>query len=516
MRSCPACGTANRIGSPFCVGCSAPMPPAVATPTPTGSVEFSLPDYLRRDAEIKRRQSLVDDGAGTGLIWAGLPLAVGALLWSTGSLVGHLVWVTGLTAIVGGFWRMRRDRRALARAGLGTTAVGAVALGAVVLQLLEPSPPPDVPAALAPTSVADWETPPAAAGVPPGAVPMLGGGADRAGRHPGPGPVGRPTLRWRADTGGELYSAPTVVGDLVYVGTKSGFLSAIDLASGAERWRADLGGYIVRASPATVDGTVYIGAGYGLFALDAATGEERWRIGTRFTGASSPVVLDGVVYAATQEGHVYAVDAATSAERWHVPVEGLVFSSPAVADGRLFVGTDNGNLYAKDAASGRPLWDFATGGEIYASPAVVGGVVFVASTSGALFALDAATGDERWRAAVGGQSPPAVVGDTVLLGGEDGGLHAVDIATGATRWLFPTGHPVTVGPAVVGDTVYVASGPILYAVDLATGASRWAYPVGAAIQAAPAVVGGVVYVGGRDGFLYAIGGTESETAAANG
>lgn len=517
MRTCPTCGTANRIANGFCVGCGIVLPRVDASSSRQRSqTQFSLPDYLRRDAEMARRRQAVASGSGAGLAWTGMPLAVGALLWSSGSAVGNAIWALGLLMIVTGFWRMRHDRHAMGRAGLVTSTVGAVALGVVVFQLLKSETGDDDTARVAvtePTVTQDWERSGATPGVEQAAVRMFGGGPEHTGQQPGPGPTGRPVLLWRVDTGGELYSTPAVVDGALYLGTKSGFMSSLDAATGKERWRSDLGGYIVRSSPAVVDDTVYAGAGYALFALDAATGEERWRLPTRFAGSASPVVVDGNVYAATQEGHVYAADARTGHELWHIQLDGLVFSGPAVSDGRLFLTTDDGSVFAIDIDTGRHLWDYATDGEFYASPAVASGTVWVSNTSGTLVALDAVTGSERWRAEVGGDTSPAVVDGMVYLAGEDGGVHAVEAGSGLSRWLFPTGHQVGTGLAIVGDTLYLGSGPTLHAVDRESGEERWKYPTSDTIESGPTVVGGTIYIGSRDGYLFAIGGTESTPAS---
>ena len=525
VRTCAGCGTANPQANTFCIECGAPLTdaapdPGLARPAQT---QFTLPDYLlaarHREAEDQRRRLAVREGSGGGLVWTGAPLIGGALLFSSGTGPGATALGLGLLCVVAGFFRMRRDRHAMARAGVATTAVGAVALGAVALQILDLGGAAPLPSA---TAVARAPTPtpdPAEIATVPGGsggdrgVAMFLGDPARSGRHPGPAPSGRPTVRWRVHTGGEVYTSPVVVGNAVFVGTKSGFLTALDVATGAERWRVDLGGYVVRATPAVAGGTVYVGAGYALFAVDAATGRERWRLPIRFAGSPSPTVSDGVVYAGTQEGHLYAVDAATGIERWHVEVEGLVFGSPAVAGGTVFVGGDAGALHAFDAATGRLRWRRPVGGEITASPAVANGSVYVASTAPSLVALDAATGDERWRVAIGGGTPPALLGDTLFLGSDDNGLYAVDTAGGGLRLLFPTGGPVVAPPSVAGDALFVAAGSTLHAVGT-DGTPRWSYPTGGEIGSAPAVVGGSVYVGSHDGYLYAIGGDRDGVPAA--
>lgn len=516
---CPACGQSASPAHDFCVECGAPLAGAPALPSlsPAVQTQFTLPDYLlaarEREATARRRR-LAAEGAGGGLVWSGIPMVAGALIFSSGGGIGDAVLGLGLTLILAGFFRMRRDPQAMARAGVATVAVGSVALGAVLLQLLDlggPLPDPPSTQVARPTPTVDPSEVAAVASPvgPRDGVPMFRGDPAHTGQNPGPGPSGRPRSRWRAHTGGELYASPVVAGETVFVGTKSGFLAAIETTTGRERWRFDLGGYIARSTPAVAeaDGVVFVAAGYALFAIDATTGAERWQVPTRFVGSSSPTVAGGLVYLGTQEGHLYALDAVTGRERWHDEVEGLIFGSPAVANGLVFVGGDNGTVHAHDATTGRERWTFAAGGGIYASPAAADGVLYVVTTTPELIALDAATGGPRWRKGVGGEASPAVAatGERVFVGSDDNGLYALDAANGAVHWLFATGAPIVSSPVVVGETVFVGGGSTLYAVN-GDGQARWSYPTGGTIQTSPAVVGDTVYVGSHDGYLYAIGG----------
>lgn len=514
IRICPTCGETNRPTDDFCPNCGrsiAAIQPTTLPPARSFGIYAPAPRF---GAPPRRRH---DEGGGGGLVLVGLLTVLTALLTSFRAPLAQAVWAGGVALIVAGFWRMRHDRSALNRAGLMTMAGSVFVLGVVVGQgfdlpdLLGRSRNSRVVVTPQPTVEQAWQettgtATASAAPVPLGAAPMFRGGPTRTGEDPGPGPQGDPTLLWRADTAGEVYSSPAVVDGTVYLGSKSGFLQALDAKTGEERWRFDLGDYIIRASPAVVDGTVYITAGFSLFAVDAETGEERWRVPIRFAGQSSPAVVDGVVYVSSHEGLLYAVDAATGIQRWQYQTDGLVFSSPAVADGSIYFGGVNGDLYALDVATGRPRWRFSTGGDVYSTPAVANGIVYVSSKSRVVYAVDAATGDSKWEFAAGGDSSPAVVGGVVYIGSDDGGLYALDAQTGAVRWLFATGDAIRSSPTVADGAIYVGSGDALYAVDM-TGQGRWRYPTKGPIESSPAIVGGGVYVGSRDGFLYAIGGT---------
>lgn len=80
----------------------------------------------------------------------------------------------------------------------------------------------------------------------------------------------------------------------------------------------------------------------------------------------------------------------------------------------------------------------------------------------------------------------------------------------ALDWRYTTtyfGHNPS-SPAVVGDTVYFASGSRVYAVSATSGALRWKYPVdqplSTTIHTSPAYADGIVYIGADDGRLYAL------------
>jgi outer membrane protein assembly factor BamB len=74
------------------------------------------------------------------------------------------------------------------------------------------------------------------------------------------------------------------------------------------------------------------------------------------------------------------------------------------------------------------------------------------------------------------------------------------------RWTFKTGNAIEGAPAVVADTVYVASADKhLYAIELKSGQEKWKAKLKAPTKASPAVRGGRVIIGDADGMLYCFG-----------
>ncbi len=142
---------------------------------------------------------------------------------------------------------------------------------------------------------------------------------------------------WRAALPqGVTPTAPTTVGDLVFVAGSDGVVRALEVGSGQPKWTAFTGGAI-RLPPTIADGRVLAGSGDGwVYAWEAATGRLLWRfraapverripvygqLSSTWPAASGVLVENGVAYVAAgivnYDGtHVYALDAATGKIKW--------------------------------------------------------------------------------------------------------------------------------------------------------------------------------------------------------
>ena len=311
---------------------------------------------------------------------------------------------------------------------------------------------------------------------------------------------------WRYQTGGSVFSSPTVSGGVVYVGSRDDHLYALDVAAGDLLWRYQTG-WPVLSSPTVSSGVVYVGSRDDhLYALDVATGDLLWRYQTGDRVESSPTVSSGVVYVGSNDDHLYALDAITGDLLWRYQPGDRVESSPTVSSGVVYVGSNDDHLYALDAITGDLLWRYQTGVRVESSPTVSGGVVYVGSVDDHLYALDTATGEFLWSYETGSDvdSSPIVSGGVVYVGSDDDHLYALDAATGEFLWSYETGSDVDSSPIVSGGVVYVGSDDDhLYALDAATGEFLWSYETGNDVNSSP-IVSGVVYVGSDDGYLYAI------------
>ncbi len=134
---------------------------------------------------------------------------------------------------------------------------------------------------------------------------------------------------------------------------------------------------------------------------------------------STPLVVDGVMYATSGWSKVFALDARTGKELWkfdpetdrswlvHVCCHG-VNRGVAFWNGKVYVGTLDGRLIALDAKTGRPVWSVQTTDRskpyaITGAPRAAKGKIFIGNggadfgVRGYVTAYDAETGKQHWR-----------------------------------------------------------------------------------------------------------------------
>ncbi|MCH7627436.1 MAG: PQQ-dependent dehydrogenase, methanol/ethanol family [Proteobacteria bacterium] len=134
---------------------------------------------------------------------------------------------------------------------------------------------------------------------------------------------------------------------------------------------------------------------------------------------TTPLELDGVIYATTAWSKVVALDAVTGKLLWQydpqVPGEfgakgccDVGNRGAAIYDGKLYFGTFDGRLIALDIKTGKPVWSVVTVDQsktytITGAPRVVKGKVLIGNggaelgARGYVTAYDAQTGKQVWR-----------------------------------------------------------------------------------------------------------------------
>jgi outer membrane protein assembly factor BamB len=171
---------------------------------------------------------------------------------------------------------------------------------------------------------------------------------------PPPAPAGFGCPAWATDIDSTVATSPVVNADetVVYTGTDTGTVYALDAATGAILWTStNAAPGQVTDTPALANGSLYVPTTNGLVVLDAATGALKWAAGAGSVRVQ-PAVAGGVVFTGAQDGTVMAFAAAGCGQPFCGPLwtvdtgDAAITGAPAVNQGRLYVGTADDRLLA--------------------------------------------------------------------------------------------------------------------------------------------------------------------------
>ncbi len=127
----------------------------------------------------------------------------------------------------------------------------------------------------------------------------------------------------------------------------------------------------MQATPLVVDGVMYVGSGSGkVFAINAATGARIWTYESTFGSQTNRGVAvgDGKVFTGQTGSRLVALDQKTGQLEWEAKVgdQGGTPGAPTYFDGIVYAGVAGGeggvrgHFNAFDAKTGKPLWQFNT------------------------------------------------------------------------------------------------------------------------------------------------------------
>lgn len=247
------------------------------------------------------------------------------------------------------------------------------------------------------------------------------------------------------------YSRLTETGGVVYCGSTSGHIFAVEVATGAERW-------VSRAAPDT-SSSVY------------------W-----------PVVVDGVVYAgfthfsqsAPPRGGAVAVNAVNGQVIWSVysPVSPLTSTTEntagtPVVGNKVFVGSATG-IHVVDRNNGTLLSKlelpfFGDAGPTPHRPFLVGGLVLGVSGHGSVTAIDPVSLQRKWQVPTTSSVLSITGSGSVAYIPSFGRLIAVNVADGTIRWTFmsksvgASGEHFLAAPAFDDKALYLPGSRAIYA-----------------------------------------------------
>ncbi len=192
----------------------------------------------------------------------------------------------------------------------------------------------------------------------------------------------------------KIWSTPLVDGDILYIGSFDKKLYVLDVATlKPVKWKAFKTEGAIVATPLVDKGTVYVGS-YDryLYAVDAATGNLKWKFLSEKPFWAQPVAYNDVIYAPSLDNKVYILNAATGVEvAPSIDLASPISSSPVVIEGKIIFASQEGKIYTLDIASNKInlLTDLKE--VIYAALTVSNGMIYVHTDRDSLYAVDAST-----------------------------------------------------------------------------------------------------------------------------
>jgi eukaryotic-like serine/threonine-protein kinase len=307
----------------------------------------------------------------------------------------------------------------------------------------------------------------------PESWPMFRGNPGLTGVSPAKLPE-KLSLLWSYKTGGPVKSSAAIAGGKVFVGSDDKKLHCIDLKSGKQVWTAATEGEI-ESSPLVLDGLVYAptvggeklgamvyvgSADGGLYAVNAKDGKTVWSFKTedKILGAPNWVTApDGKskwVLAGSYDYKLYCFDAQTGKTNWTFETGNYINGAPAVADGKTVFGGCDALLHVISLKDGQKIKEVEAGAYIAGSGAYEANKFYVGHYENEYLCADLESGEIKWKfkdRAFPYFSSPALTKDRVIFGGRDKKLHCVRKDNGQEVWSFPTRGKVDSSPVVVGE-----------------------------------------------------------------
>lgn len=250
--------------------------------------------------------------------------------------------------------------------------------------------------------------------------------------------------QWRVNISSEILAPPQSNGAVVVVQTNDGKLVGLNTKTGEQLWDYSVTLPILTlrgtATPLVFGDNLVTGFANGkLMAFSANDGTLFWeRRIARPQGRSDiervvdidgqPIIAGRILYTTSYNGTLSALSP-NGTILWSQ--EASSYSSPVVIDGRVFVATEDGVMRAFDAKSGASLWENSSlFRRKLSAPQNLNGFVVVADYEGYVHIFDSETGAIIAREQIDGagvRSPMLAAGNTLYVLGNNGVLASLDV-----------------------------------------------------------------------------------------
>lgn len=306
--------------------------------------------------------------------------------------------------------------------------------------------------------------------------------------------------------------------NLVYTTTK-GEIKTVDSRTGKEKWSYQTGGKIY-STPTLCDKIVWVtSTDKNLYGLSLADGNPLFTLVNNQSVVASPACDKEIVLVPGTDGICNAWNRKSGKLVWKFDlIKNFVLTRPVVKDGVVFFGSWGNEFYALETATGNLKWKWFNGQKnrmfspAQVVPVITHNKVFLASPDRFMTVLDEQTGEVIWRH----NDPDNRVresigmsedGNTVYAKTMDGDILAIDATSNerVIKWISSgedMGYELTPTPVVEKNGVVYSPTDkgLIYAYDAKDGQFLWKYRISSGlINMILPTDGNELYVSSMDG-----------------
>lgn len=264
----------------------------------------------------------------------------------------------------------------------------------------------------------------------------------------------QPVLLWSLATGrgmddDYLRLRPIIQENKIFVASKSGIVTAVELIHGHNLWQRKINQIII-SGPAVQEGIVVIVTKQPeAIALAVDTGKVLWRSKLPNQVLAPPAIGEEKVIFKTVDGQVLALGLQTGELLWSYEHGSPMLilrpsSAPQIINNKVVVGFSDGKLAMLNLRNGRLLWErniaFPQGVtaadqliDIAADPILSCDVVYVVTYQGQLAAISLLSGRVLWQRNFSSYSG-LTVGGSLFITDAEGKVSAINRSTGELLW----------------------------------------------------------------------------------
>ncbi len=273
---------------------------------------------------------------------------------------------------------------------------------------------------------------------------------------------------WQVNTNTRLGGGPGVGDGLVLVGSREGELIALTINEGQEVWRSRVTSEILSVPSAAAGIAVARAIDGRMFGISTVDGKRLWTYDRTvpvltLRGSSSPVIAGGLVVYGSDSGKLTALSLKEGLPLWE---KSVAFPSgrseldrivdidgdPLIINGVVYAASYQGSVVAMELETSRTVWnrDMSTSAGLSADS----NNIYATDAEGNVWALDRRTGSAVWkqdklkyRKVTG----TAVIAGHVVVGDFEGYLHWMSVDDGSLLGRIQTDSQGVASAPIVSD-----------------------------------------------------------------